>query len=119
MTEKDAEDAEKLWMELVNERARLDGECRANRVEQKAPWCQQAMSSVLKAPGKKISMCARLKTWWNADITERRRTVGRERRRRQNSEEAAWAKGKLQKVIRQSERKMWDDYLVNLRGAEL
>jgi chorismate mutase len=41
--------------------------------------------------------------------------VGRERRRRRHSEEAARAKAELQKSIRQSKREMWSDYLKNLR----
>jgi len=45
--------------------------------------------------------------------------VGRERKRRRNSEEAARAKAEFKKSIRQSKRRMWDDYLHNLRGAEV
>ena len=49
---------------------------------QVAAWCQEAMCSVLDATAKKIRIYARLTQWGNADIKERRRTVGRERRRR-------------------------------------
>jgi len=76
------------------------------------------MSSVLNATAKKIRICAKSKRWWNADIKERRKAVGREKRRR-NSEGAPRAKAKLQKSIRQSKGKMWSDYLQNLRGAEV
>jgi len=76
------------------------------------------MSSILDATAKKIRICARSKRWWNADIKERRRTVGRERRRTRHSDEAARAKAELQKLIRQSRREMWSGYLKNLRGAE-
>jgi len=89
------------------------------RVEQEAAWCQEAMSSVLDATANKIRICARSKRWWNADIKERRRTVGRERRRRRHSEEAARAKAELQKLIRHSKSRMWGEYLQNLRGAEV
>jgi len=46
---------------------------------------------------------------------QRRRTVGRERRRSRNLEEAARAKAYLQKSIPQSKRKRSGDYLHNLR----
>ena len=120
MTEEDTEAAETLWMELAKERTQLDAECTADEVEQEAAWCQEAMSSVLDATAKKISICARSNRWWrNADIEERRMTVGRERKRRRHSEEAARAKAELQKSIRHSKRRMWDDYLQNLKRAEV
>jgi hypothetical protein len=67
-------------------------------VEQESTWCQEAMSSILDTMAKKIRICARSQRWWNANIQERRKTVGRERRRRRNSEEAAEAKAELQRV---------------------
>jgi len=106
-------------MELAKEKAQLDAECTEDKVEQEAAWCQEAMSSVLDAMAKKIRICARSKGWWNTDIRERRRTVGRERRRGWNSDQAARAKAELQKSIRQSKRTMWSNYLQNLRGAEV
>jgi hypothetical protein len=102
MTEKDVEAAGKLWAELSKERAQLDAECTVDEVEQEAAWCQETMSSVLDTTAKKIRICARSKRWWNADIKEKRRTVGRERRRRRHSEEAARAKAEIQKSIRRS-----------------
>jgi len=119
MRQEDAEAAEKLWMELAKDRIQLDAECTENEVEQEAAWCQEPLSSVLDATAKKIMICARSKRWWNADIKEGRRTVGRERRRKRHSEEAGRAKAALQKSIRQSNRRMWDDYQHNLRGAEM
>jgi len=119
MTEEDAKAAEKLWMELAKGRAHLDAECTAEEVEQEAAWCQEAMGNILDATAQKIRICAKSKRWWNADIRERRKTVGREKRSRRNSEESAKAKAECQKSIRQSKRKMWSEYLQNLRGAEV
>jgi hypothetical protein len=92
-------------------------DCTADEVEHEAAWCQEAMSSVLNTTAKKIRICARSKRWWNAEIKETRNVVGIEKRR-WNSGEAARAKAKLQKSIRQSKRKMWSEYLQTLRGAE-
>jgi len=119
MMEEDVEVAEKLWMELAKERIQLDAECTEDEVEQEAAWCHEAMSSVLDATAKKIRICAMSKWWWNADIEERRGMVGRERSRRRHSEQAARAKSELQKSIQQSKRRMWGDYLQNLRGAKV
>jgi len=84
MTENNAEEAEKLWMEFAEERAQPDAECTEDEVEQEATWGQEVMSSVLDTTAKNIKICARSKRWWNADINERTRMVGRVRRRRQN-----------------------------------
>jgi len=99
MSEEDAKAAEKLWMELAKEKVHLDAECTADEVEQEAAWCQEAMGNVHDAMAKKIRICATSKRWWNADIRERRKAVGREKRRRRNSEQAAKAKAELQKSI--------------------
>jgi hypothetical protein len=119
MTEEEAKASEKLWMELAEERAHLDAECTADEVEQEAAWCQEVIGNVLDATAKKIKICAKSKRWWNADIRERSKPVGREKRRRRNLEEAAKAKTELLKSIRQFKRKMRSEYLQNLGRAEV
>jgi hypothetical protein len=106
-------------MELVKKRAHLSAECTEEEVEQEASWCQEAMSSVLNATAKKIRVCAKSERWWNADLKEMRKAVGREKRRRQNSGEAARAKAELQKSIGQSKRQICSEYLQILLGAEV
>jgi len=118
MTEEDTEAAETLWVELAKDRPHLDAECTEDEMEQVAAWCQGAMSSVLNATAITIRICMKSKRWWNADIKARRKAVGREKRRRRNSEEAAWAKSEFQKLIRRSKSQMLSDYVQNLRGAE-
>jgi hypothetical protein len=73
------EAVETLWMELGKERAQLYTESTADEVEQEAAWCQEAMSSIPDACAQIIRICARSKRWWNADIEERRTTVGIQR----------------------------------------
>jgi len=53
-----------LWREPAKERAYLDAECTEHEVEQEAAWCQEAMSTVLKATAKMIRICAKSKKWW-------------------------------------------------------
>jgi len=119
MTEEDAKAVEKLWMELAKEIAHLDAECTADDTEQEAAWCQEAMRNVHNATAKMVKICAKSMSWWNADIRARRMAVGREKCRRRHLEEAAKAKAEFQKSIRQCKRKMWSEYLQNLRGAEV
>jgi len=118
MTEKDVEAAEKLWTELARERAHLDAECTEDEVEQEAEWCQEAMRIILDATAKKIRICAKSMRWWNADIKQRRKAVGREKTK-WNSDEAASMKAELQRSIRRSNSGMWSDSIQNLRGAEV
>jgi hypothetical protein len=75
------------------------------------------MGNVPDATAKKIRICARSKRWWNADIKKSRKAVDREKMTKRNSEEAARANAELQKSIRQSKKKMWNEYFQNLRGA--
>jgi len=119
LTEEEAQAAEKLWMELAKSRSQPDAECTADEVKQQAAWWHDAMGSILDATAKKIRICARSKRWWNTNIKKRRQAVGREKSRRQNSDEAARAKAELQKVFRQSEIQMFSEYFQNLRGAEV
>jgi len=108
MTEEDMEAVEKLWMEVTKERAHLDVECTAVEVEQEAAWCQEAMGIVLNTTAKRIRICAKSKMWLNANIKERRKVVGGEKRWRRNLQEAAWAMAELQKLIQHSKSKMWN-----------
>jgi len=59
MTESEAGEVEKLFMELAKERPQLDAECIEDEVEQEAAWCQEGMSSVLDSTAKKIRICGR------------------------------------------------------------
>jgi hypothetical protein len=79
ITEQDLEAVEKLWMERAKDRAQLSAECTEDKVEQEAAWCQEPMSSVLNSTANMISICAKSKRWWNAEIEERSKAVGREK----------------------------------------
>jgi hypothetical protein len=65
------EAAEKLWAEVVNERAHLDAECTEDEMEREATWCWDTMRSVLDAMAKKIRIFAKSKLSWDGDIKGR------------------------------------------------
>jgi hypothetical protein len=119
MKEEDPVAAEKLWAELVMERAHLDAEYTADEVEQEATCCQDAVSSPLNANANMIRICAKSKLWWNANIKSRRKGVRIETRRRRHSEEDSWAQAELQMSIAWSNSQMWNDNLPNVKGAEV
>jgi hypothetical protein len=79
ITEQDLEAVEKLRMQRAKDRAQLSAECTEDEVEQEAAWCQEAMSSVLNSTANTISICAKSKRWWNADIEETRKAVRSEK----------------------------------------
>jgi len=111
--------AEKLWLELVKERAHLNADCTADKVGQEAILCQEAMGNFLNGLVKQITIHPKSNWWWNADIRERWKAVRRDKMSRHNSEEATKMKAELQKLIGQSKKKMWSESLQNLRGAEV
>ena len=59
-----------------------------------------------------------MKRWWNCNVKEKRKILGQEKKRGQNSEAAAQAKEEFQKSIWIFKKQMWSDYLQNLRKAE-
>jgi len=90
-----------------------------DKVESEAEWCQEALSKVLDATARKMRTCAHSKRWWNGEIKEKRSQRGREKRRSRRSAATAQAKAELQKSIQREIGRMWNDYLRNLRGAEV
>jgi hypothetical protein len=118
MTEVDAEAVEKLWMDLLKDRAHLDAECTADVVEQEAAWGEEAMGNFPITTGLMVRICTKWKRRWNAEIRERRKAVGREKKMRWNSDEVARATAKLNKFIQQSQRKMWSEFFQNMKDAE-
>jgi len=100
-------------------RAYLVEESTGDEVESEAEWCQEALSKVLDATAKTIWIYARSKRWWNGEMKEKRSQLGREKRRRRRSAETAQGKANLQTSIRRENGRMWNDYLRNLRSAEV
>jgi len=119
ISKEDQKAAEKLWKELEGQRARLDEECTGDEVEREAEWYWETLSEVLDAKAKKMRICTRSKRWWNGEIKERRSSLGREKWRGKRSEAAAHTKAEMQRSIGQSKSRMWNEYLLNLRGGEV
>jgi hypothetical protein len=119
MSQEDVDVAEALWRERAKAGPYLEAESPGDEVESEAEWCQEALSKVLDATAKKITICAHSKRWWNGEIKEKRSQLGREKRRRRMSVPTAQAKSELQKTVWRAKDTMWNDYLKNLRGAEV
>jgi len=119
MLQEDKEQAEKLWRERARGRGFLGAESTGDNIESEAEWCQEALGKVLDATAKKIRIWAWSNRWWNGDIQERRSHLGKEKRRRRRSAARAQAKAELQKSVWRAKDRMWNDYLKNLREAEV
>ena len=119
MSKEDKEAAEELWWVLERDRAHLGEECIGDDVYREPECCQETPSKVLDAKAKKIRLCARSKMWWNGEIKARRSALGRQKRSGRRSDAAARAKAELQKTIRLSKSRMWDDYVQNLRVGKV
>jgi len=118
-SEENEDTAENLWKKLDRHTAHLDKESMGDEVERQAECYQEMLSKVLDIIAMKITICALWNRWWNGDIKGRRSALGRERRRGRWSEVAAHAKAELHWSIRQSQSRMWNEYLLNFRGGEV
>jgi len=119
MSKEDKKAAETLCKELGRQIVCLDEECAGHEVDQEAEWCQETLSKVLDAKGKKMIICARSKRWWNSEKRERGTASGREMRRGRRSEAGAHTKAELQRSIRQSKCQMLKVFLQNLAGCDV
>jgi len=68
----DVEVAEKLWGERAKEWAHLEAVSTGDEVQSEAEWFQDALSKVLDAIAKKITICVHSKRRWNGEIKEKR-----------------------------------------------
>jgi len=119
MSHEDVGVAEERWRMRAMDRAHLGAKSTGDKVEREAEWCHAALSNVLDATAKQITICAHSKRWWNGHIEEKRSQLVREKRRRRTSAATAQAKAKLQKSFCRAKDKMWNDNLNYLRGAEV
>jgi len=119
MSKEDEMAAQNLSKELKEHRACLDEVCMVDEVEWEVEWCHETLSKVLDEKERKIRIFSWLKRCRNGEIMETRSTLGRDKRRGKRSEAAAHAKAELQRPIRQSKSRMWNQYLLNLRGGEV
>jgi len=119
MSQEDMEVNEELWRKRAKERAHLGAKSMQDEVESEADSCQEALSKVLEAPAKHITACAPSKRSWNGEIQEKRSQLGRKLRRWRWSAETADGNIGLQHSVRRAQRKMRNDCLKTLRGAEV
>jgi hypothetical protein len=73
----------------------------------------------MNATEKEIKICATSKRWWNVNIHERTKKVGREKLRRWTSGPGADVKALLNRGTGQSMRDIYRDYLQTIRGADV
>jgi len=85
-------------MEVVNDRAHLEGGCTVDRVEQEGEWCEIPRGNILNVAADTMSICCISQCWWYANSKERRTMVRRTICRGRNLGEATRAIGEHQKL---------------------
>jgi hypothetical protein len=116
-------DAGQGWTVLLADRQSLEDDSSRAELEEEAVRIQQATIEILNKHAKKITLCARSKRWWNEEIAQRRRELGRAKRRwrtrKGSRREAKEAKRLWQKTIRNAKRQTWEDFLQNAKDEEV
>ena len=78
---------------------------------------------------RKVTICARSKRWWNKEIVEKRKLLGRAKRRLRRCRKEGlefeleeregavkWAEKALRNEIRKAKRRTWEDFLHRADG---
>jgi len=115
----DTEQTVKLCRWWVMGRTYLRVQSTGNEVESEAKWFQEVLCMVVNATADSIIICAQSTRQWNCEIKERWSQLGREKRKRCRSAAKAQPKAALQKSIWRAKDRMWNEYLKNLRGADV
>jgi hypothetical protein len=116
-------EAGREWVGRLADRPRLHDDSPRAELEDEAVRVQEATVAVLNGHAKKITLCARSKRWWNEEIAQRRRELGRAKRRwrarKGTRREVREAKRIWQKAIREAKRRTWEEFLQNAKDDEV
>jgi hypothetical protein len=115
--------AREVWGKIAARRPILTDESPVAQLEEEAEWIQDLAVKVLDQFCKKIRACARSKRWWNESIEQRRKALGRAKRRRRSGHiakaEVKVARRELRREIRQARRRTWEEFLEAAAGTNV
>jgi len=107
--------ANKYCEDKSSKRPVLDEESSRGDLQEEAEWIQQNFANHLNRWCKKVRVCVRSKRWWNEEIAENRRILGRLKRARRRGEatqqQVRKQQSNIRRIIRQSKTKMWQEFL--------
>jgi hypothetical protein len=109
------EKAKTYWKDKSSERSILNEDSGKEEVQKEAEWIQRNFINHLNRCCKKVKVCARSQRWWNKEIAENRKILGSLKRARRRGEATQQQVGRqrsnVQRIIRQSKTKMWQEFL--------
>jgi ribonuclease HI len=109
------EKAQKYWKDKSLKRPVLTEESSEDELQKEAEWIQRNFANHLNRCCKKVKVCARSKRWWNEEIAENRRILGSLKRARRRGEamqqQVKKQRSNVRRIIRQSKKKMWQEFL--------
>ena len=101
----------------------LDDTSTVEELEDEIEWIQSTLIDILNEHCKVVTICARSKRWWNDDIKEKRRTLGRTvrkwKRERGGYAEVKEAKKALKRAIKKARRECWEGFLNRAEGDDI
>ena len=104
-------------------RPTLDDNSTAEELKDEIDWIQSTLIDILNDHCKVVSICARSKRWWNDDIREKRKSLGKAVRRWKREgggyAEVKEAKKTLKRAIKKARRECWEDFLNRVEGEDI
>ena len=104
-------------------RPTLDDTSTVEELEDEIEWVQSTLIDILNQHCKVATICARSKRWWNDEIREKRKTLGRTTRRWKREgggyAEVKEAKKILRRAIKKARRECWEDFLNQAEGDDI
>ena len=92
-------------------------------LEDEIEWIHDTLIEVLNTHTKVVTICARSKRWWNDEIREKRRALGRAVRRKRagrgGDAEVRVAKKEMRREIRKARRECWESFLSEANGEDV
>lgn len=87
----------------------------AEGFEDEIEWIQRSLVDLPNKHTRRITVCNRSKQWWNDDVRDKRKVLGRAKRRRRQGEDTEQvvraAKRELRRTTRKAKRECWEEFL--------
>ena len=107
--------AKRDWMQAQADRPILDDNSSAADTEREAQWIGEEITDILNRHAKRLRICSRSKRWWNDEISQLRKDLGRTKRAAKNRQatrkQVAAARRLFSRAIRKAKRSMWNNFL--------
>jgi len=111
--------AQQCFLRVGGKTEVLDDTSSAEQVEEAAVALQEAIVGTLNSHARRKRWCSRSKPWWNEDLAELWKELGRERRWPAGIGRARDARRNLRRAIRKAKKECWNRFLQEAKGGEV